>query len=276
MRFELADKAPVIIVEANANGKGPFKFLVDTGSSATVITEEIFDALGIHSKSPTIGKPSVGCCASAVAKLRSMQIGKTEAKDVPVVLGNLSAISRDIGTKIDGIIGSTFMTGYEVVIDYPKQEILFGNKNQGEAKGEVFRFASRVPFIIAEAMVDDKGPFSFLIDTGATITTIAKQTADALGLHRKASGQRKALSGSFAGVTMDLARADSVQVGAAQARDINVGVHNLTSLSQGIGTPINGTIGYNFMKDYRVIINYPQQKISFEKDLAIDSFAGWT
>ena len=268
MRFELADKAPVIIVEANANGKGPFKFLVDTGSSATVITEEVIDALGFHSKSPTTGKPSVGCCASTVVKLRSMQIGKTEAKDVPVVLGNLSAISRDIGTKIDGIIGSTFMTGYEVIIDYPKQEILFGNNNQGEAKGEVFRFADRVPFIIAEAMVNGKGPFSFLIDAGATITTITEQTADALGLYRKASGQRKALSGSFAGVIMDLARADSVQVGAAEARDINVGVHNLTPLSHGIGTPIDGIIGYNFMKDYRVIIDYLRRQITFKGSAA--------
>jgi predicted aspartyl protease len=265
LRFELADKAPVIIVDANANGKGPFKFLVDTGSSATVITEEISDALGFHSKSPTTGKPSVGCCTSTVVKLRSMQIGETEAKDVSVVLGNLSAISRDIGTRIDGIIGSTFMTDYKVVIDYPKQEILFGNNHQGEeAKGEVFRFAGRVPFIIVEAMVNDKGPFSFLIDTGATITTITEQTADALGLHRKASGQRRALSGSFAGVTMDLVIADSIQVDAAEARDINVGVHNLTPLSHGIGTPIDGIIGYNFMKDYRVIIDYLRLQITFK------------
>ena len=48
MRFEFADKAPLIVVEASLNDKGPFKFVVDTASSVTVVGQEAAQVLGIH------------------------------------------------------------------------------------------------------------------------------------------------------------------------------------------------------------------------------------
>ena len=49
-RFELPEKAPVIIIKARLNGEGPLKFLVDTGSRVTVITKETVGALGFQEK----------------------------------------------------------------------------------------------------------------------------------------------------------------------------------------------------------------------------------
>ena len=258
MKFELPEKGPVIIVKARVNSEGPFEFLVDTGSSVTVITKETVEALGFQKKLSDLKKGSMSCCSSTLINVGSIQVDDVEAKDIPVVLGNLSTISEEIGAHIDGIIGATLMKNYKVTIDYPKQEIFFEKLSKGEE-------SRRVPFIVVDIMVNCKGPFNFLVDTGASITTITKHISEALGLYEKAGGQRRALSGSFAGVVMTLAKAESIQVGDAKANDIDVGLHDLTPLSNVMGTPVDGVIGYNFMKDYRVVINYPQQEVSFER-----------
>jgi len=265
LRFELPKKAPVIIIKARLNGEGPFKFLVDTGSSVTVITKETVEALGFQEKLTGLKKGSIGCCSSNPVNIGAIQVDDVEAKDVPLVLGNLSTISNEIETHIDGIIGATLMKNYKVTIDYPKQEIFFEQLSKGEES------SGRVPFIFVKVVVNRRGPFNFLVDTGASITTITKHTSEALGLYEKARGQRRALSGSFAGVAMTLAKAECLQVGDAKAKDIDVGLHDLTPLSNMMGTPVDGTLGYNFMKDYRVVINYPQQEVSFVRASGNDS-----
>jgi len=77
--------------------------------------------------------------------------------------------------------------------------------------------------------------------------------------------ERKALSGFFAGATMTLSKVESIRVGKAKSADVEVGVQDLQRLSSGIGMPLDGVLGYTFMKDYRVTINYPEQALSFER-----------
>ncbi len=64
---------------------------------------------------------------------------------------------------------------------------------------------------------------------------------------------------------MTLAKAETIQVGDANVKDIDVGLHDLTPLSSVVGTSVDGVIGYNFLKDYRVVVNYPHQELSFER-----------
>jgi len=58
---------------------------------------------------------------------------------------------------------------------------------------------------------------------------------------------------------------ESVQVGNVEVRNIPVAITDLTNISKCVETPLAGIIGYSFMKDYRVIIDYPNRQISFEK-----------
>jgi hypothetical protein len=57
---------------------------------------------------------------------------------------------------------------------------------------------------------------------------------------------------------------ESVQVGNVEAKDLQVAIMDLSSISKCIEIQLAGIIGYNFMKDYRVIIDYPNAQISFE------------
>ena len=128
-----------------------------------------------------------------------------------------------------------------------------------------FKFASGdKPIILVDAKVNGKGPFNFAVDTGASGTVISKQTAETLGVSENGATSKKS---QCCGGEMDasLATVKSVEVGDVRVRDIQVAIMNLSAISKAVGMNLEGIIGYNFMKDYRVIINYPQQEISFEK-----------
>ena len=261
MKFEYTEKAPLILVETRLNNKGPFKFVVDTASSVTVVGRKAAETIGIPQNS---NSKTSGCCSSKMLAVGSVQIGETNRTKVPIVLGNLSKLSEETGTRLDGIIGSPFMKNCEVTIDYPRKEVAFQEPRRNRRLTTKFVTVNDAGFVVVDVELNGKGPYSFLVDTGATKTVVAKRVGQELGLHAM-NQERKALSGFFAGATMTLSKVESIRVGKAKSADVEVGVQDLQRLSSGIGMPLDGVLGYTFMKDYRVTINYPEQALSFER-----------
>ncbi len=122
------------------------------------------------------------------------------------------------------------------------------------------------PIITIKGTINGKGPFNFIFDTGASMTVIEEQTAKKLGLHRNALATRNAQSASGPIVTTIL-NVESIKVDDVEAKDIKVGVIDLSNVSKcGCIGDLGGIIGYNFVKDYKVLIDYPKQEIFFKKD----------
>lgn len=98
------------------------------------------------------------------------------------------------------------------------------------------------------------------------MTVIEKQTAEKLGLSDKALGTRDAL-GAGGAIASSILTVESIKVDNVEAKDIKVGVMDLSNLSKcGCIEEFGGIIGYNFVKDYRILIDYPKQEIFFRKD----------
>ncbi|MGD8506772.1 MAG: retropepsin-like aspartic protease [Candidatus Bathyarchaeota archaeon] len=122
------------------------------------------------------------------------------------------------------------------------------------------------PIITVKGTINGKGPFNFIFDTGASMTIIEKRTAEKLGLSDKALATRNALGAGGALVATTLT-VESIKVDDVEAKNIQVGVLDLSNVSKcGCIGDFGGIIGYNFVKDYRVLIDYPKQEIFFKKD----------
>lgn len=122
------------------------------------------------------------------------------------------------------------------------------------------------PIITVKGTINGKGPFNFIFDTGASMTVIEKQTAEKLGLLDKTLGKRDAL-GAGGALVSTIHIVESIKVDDVEAKDIKVGVMDLSSVSKcGCIGDFGGIIGYNFVKDYRILIDYPKQEIFFKKD----------
>jgi len=122
------------------------------------------------------------------------------------------------------------------------------------------------PVIIVEATVNGKEPYDFAVDTGAAVTVLSKKTAQELGVLKNPVTPKE---GQCCGGSVDLSmtKVESVRVGNVEVRDIPVALMDLSIISKCIETPLAGIIGYSFMKDYRVTIDYPNRQISFEKSI---------
>jgi predicted aspartyl protease len=116
--------------------------------------------------------------------------------------------------------------------------------------------------IILQVKIAGKGPFNMLLDTDTDPSAIDAATARELGLAVGSKGAPASGGGTDAN-TVYPARLANVEVGSVVAKDVEAATIDLTKLSERIGRPIHGVLGYSFLKDRIVQIDYPNQKLRF-------------
>ena len=124
-----------------------------------------------------------------------------------------------------------------------------------------------IPLIALPAFVNGRGPFQFILDTGnATAALIlSRQLAERLKIQAHASSEFPAPSVVGSDPTELLAAtAHSVELGPFRREEIRIGVSKaIDQLSRAIGKEIDGNIGYPFLKDLRITLDYPRKTIGF-------------
>src|SRR5713101_3460573 len=124
-KFRLAGGAqPLILVDVHANGRGPFQFAIDTGTSTTAIAPELAKQLGIEG-SP-VGPVTTGGAPVDVraGNIESFQLGGAKIDNMAAVIADFfTMLNAAIGAKLDGIVGYNFLRNYKVVIDYPGETL---------------------------------------------------------------------------------------------------------------------------------------------------------
>ena len=117
-----------------------------------------------------------------------------------------------------------------------------------------------LPLVLVKVRVNGRGPYTFFVDTGATVTVVGVPLARALNLPVNAApvraigaGGRFAAQASFATISLGEVRQERVQVG----------IVDLAAIRGAVG-PVDGVIGYNFLRPYRVVIDYPGHELCLE------------
>ena len=91
---------PLILVDVYANGRGPFQFAIDTGTSTTAITPELAKQLGVASSpigAATTGGAHVDVTAGV---LQSFQVGGARIDDLAVIVADFFAmLSNALGRE---------------------------------------------------------------------------------------------------------------------------------------------------------------------------------
>ncbi len=104
----------VWIASVTVNEAHTGRFLVDTGSSVTVLSPALAATAGIvggrDGGSPVELQTLGGKTAGPSATVASLRVGDQELRDAPVVL-------HDPGSGLDGILGNTFLSRYRVTVD---------------------------------------------------------------------------------------------------------------------------------------------------------------
>src|SRR5256714_14753683 len=125
-----------------------------------------------------------------------------------------------------------------------------------------FRLAGGLqPLILLQVHVNRQGPFDFILDTGAGTSLLAAELAKKLDIKIIGSKEGESAGGK---VSVSLAKVDSLAVGETLLPDVDVGIVDLKQIGKTIGAQIDGDLGYNFLKQFRITIDYRDCDIRFD------------
>jgi predicted aspartyl protease len=267
--FRLAGaETPLILVPTHVNGRGPYEFILDTGAGISLITPRLAEELGIAASGAREGRGAVGRGPVAMARVEALAVGAAHGGGMTVgIAADLERIGAAVGHRIEGDIGYDFLKAFRLTIDYRRRVVRLapGGPQSGfavtgpgsSAHAEVpFRLAAPAkPLVLVPAFVNGRGPHTFVLDTGASATVLSPELAAALRIETAAA---EPMTGNGGMLQATLGRASSLTVGEAALQDVAVMVSDsLADLGGVVGTPLDGILGYNFLRHFRVTLDYP-------------------
>lgn len=183
-----------IVLAARLNGRGPFRFLLDTGSTHTAISAETAEAIG----APVVAKAAVGSAAGSretlVVHVKSLEVGSMTVSNLLASVIELAEIPG--GSTIDGVIGHDALGSLRYTIDFRQRRVVWAPSDATDARGSSVELqVSGGRFLIALPqrqsllrLVPDSGAASLLLfaphaalpvtplPTLATLTTMSGHT----------------------------------------------------------------------------------------------------
>ena len=178
------------------------------------------------------------------------------------ITDELLRIAATIGERVDGALGYEFLREFRLTLDYQCQTVeLAQGSGSTEASNQFgqalpFRLAhSSKPLILFDAYIDELGPFNFALDTGASTTAVSPSLASRLKVHLTAIPD---VTGGGGSIKASSARVRSLRVGSNTAYEVDIAVTGaLDVVSTALGQKLDGILGYNFLRLYRVLIDFP-------------------
>jgi len=279
VKFRLAGGAqPLILLPVHVNEHGPFDFIFDTGAGTSLLSAELSKQLGVKVIGSKEGQSAGGKVSVSLAKVDSLSVAESKVDDVDVGIVDLSQIEKTIGVKIDGDLGYNFLKHFRIAIDYRECVIRFDDPKRVESFGRTpqaqiaMRLASPAkPLVLVDVRANGRGPFQFVrangrgpfqfaIDTGTSTTAITPELAKKL---RVAGSPVGAATTAGAPVDVTAGTLKSFQVGDAKVDKMDVVVADFFEmLSTAVGTKLDGIVGYNFLRQYQVVFDYPNELLS--------------
>ena len=269
MPFRLAGGSnPLVLLDAYVNGKGPFPFVLDTGSGKTLVASQLATHLALNSVGSITAHGAGGRVSLSLAIAKSIAVGPVRVEGIEVgVTDELERIGAAVNDRIVGNIGFNFLSSLSFTLDYERRRLRWNLQPAAPLDGLLgipFRLAHpNKPLILVEARLNGRGPYSLVVDTGASASVLAPRAAGELGIE---SAPGTAITGGGGSVQIRMGRLSSLSVGPSQIDDLPIIVGDfMTGLSQVVGVSLDGIIGFDFLRRHEVTIDYPNRRMLLEE-----------
>lgn len=119
-----------LLIETKWDRFGPYRFLVDTGSSVTLVSPTLVRRYPGKGGLPPSAPPLRvrGAEGSVVelprGSLRRLELGEVRFEDVEVLIYDCAALSAHLGVQVDGVLGFPLFREALLTLDYPGNRVL--------------------------------------------------------------------------------------------------------------------------------------------------------
>jgi tetratricopeptide (TPR) repeat protein len=280
IKMEIVNNRPIITVNINESDE-PLRFVLDSGSAVTVISDATAKRLGIKEvarggKARAIG--GEGKFSIVYGFLNSLHIGDVKINKVPVYIRKFYNRSE----AIDGYIGISLISKFLTTIDYGNQVFSLVRQEKKEIKKtetdpipsstDALSIPLRITtsgFLSGEVKIDSvPEALNFIIDTGASVSVVSSVTTKYYELNRFAEPAIMRVFGA-AGVTENVTALNLPRLlfGLHSQEKIQAAVLDLESINESSGFEQSGILGGNFLKNYRLTFDFVNVKIVLEPSL---------
>ena len=271
----------LLVVSAYLNDSGPYNFLLDTGVAASIITApEIAELLGFtHGELFRVvgaGGKATGLLAYQADKVRVSLPGiVAPAMSVLVLSEDVLNLSGYVGMPIHGILGSELFRSFVVAVQLDAHRLVL--RDPAGFKPPTGRQWAALPLTVTQnkayltvpvSLHDSLArPLKLVLDTGAGHALSLETAADprlVVPTRHLTAELGRGLSGVVHG---QLGRVDSLRLGRFRLPSVltsfpaDADVHSRTDV------PRHGNLGYELLKRFSLIIDYPHQRLLLRPNL---------
>ena len=286
--FDAFDNRPILLVRVNGQ-KEPLRFVLDTGSGMSVISDTTAKKLGIKAVARGGLARAVGGGGRfeiVYGHLSSIEIGEVRVESVPVYIRHF----YDNNVPVDGYLGLSVVSRFLTSIDYGARRLTMIRQNQsdvveawttvrrgedGQALAPVLPNDSMIEvplrttssgFLSGEVALDGfEKPLNFIIDTAASITVVSEKLSQEEALLDLLRPSKMRVFGA-AGITenVKLVQLPKVSLGLTKLEKINAAVLDLEPVNETAGFKQSGIIGGNFLKNFRIYFDFARGALRLE------------
>jgi predicted aspartyl protease len=263
VKFNLkgANNQPLMIIPVSVNESGPYDFVFDLGASTTVISPELASNLKISAGESRQAAGAGGTSQVSISKAGSIRLGNIKVDSAQVAISpQISFIAKTLGIdKLAGMLGANIWNNNVIRINYRDSTMTFlKNLTVNQLAGfnaysirQTTNPAKKL--ILVQVMINGKGPFNFVMDTGASSCALATETAKQLNLKVDSLGD----IGGFAGpIRVNQSIVNSIAIGKDTLNNSRILVGDFfQQLSAIAGEKLDGIIGINFLVKHIVLID---------------------
>lgn len=265
-KFELVNDRPVVEVRINKNPR-IFRFVIDTGSGMTVISDKVAQTLGIKE----VARGGVGRGVGGDGRfplvygfVKQLAMGDVTVDNVPVYIRPVHSQS-----KIDGYVGIMVISKFFTTVDYGTNSVTFSKADREDVfAGENAEYVLPLRLTLSGFLSGEVGVagiesnLNFIVDTAASLSVISNSIASADVIKEHISNQRYRVVG-VAGETLDVPAfvLPRVAFGPNVRSPLIAVALDLENINETSGFYQSGILGGNFLKNYRVAFNFKKSQV---------------
>jgi tetratricopeptide (TPR) repeat protein len=286
--FEAVDNRPIVKVRVNGQ-KEPLRFVLDTGSGMSVVSDATAKRLGLRAVARGGMARAVGGGGKfeiVYGYLSSIEIGEVRVENVPVYIRKFF----DSNIPVDGYLGLSVVSKFLTAIDYGDRRMSLIRQRQADnletwttvrdVEGqkpqdpmltvdstiEVHFRTTSSGFLSGEVGLEGfEKPLNFIIDTAASISVVSEKLSQEEQLTDLLQPSRMRVYGA-AGVTEDvkLIQLPEVSLGLTKLAKINAAVLDMEPVNETAGFVQSGILGGNYLRNFRLYFDFARGAIRLQ------------